>query len=148
RLVDKTIHLDKGAYVVHYVSDDSHSADDWNAAAPADGRHWGITVLGGHEPLDRTAIGPYGERADPPVDAALPEGGDDENVRKRFTLDRETDVRIYALGEASSRRMVDYGWIEDAKTGRTVWEMSYRATEPAGGASKNRRFDGTIRLPA
>jgi hypothetical protein len=44
--------------------------------------------------------------------------------------------------------MADYGWIEEAKTGRRVWEMTYRSTEHAGGASKNRRFDGTIRLSA
>ena len=44
--------------------------------------------------------------------------------------------------------MVDYGWIEDAKSGRRVWEMTYRMTEHAGGAKKNRRFDGVIRLPA
>ncbi|MDP9323015.1 MAG: hypothetical protein M3P13_05220, partial [Acidobacteriota bacterium] len=29
-----------------------------------------------------------------------------------------------------------------------VWEMTYRITEHAGGAAKNRRFDGTVRLPA
>lgn len=45
RLVDRVIHLDKGDYVVHYVSDDSHSYHDWNAAAPYDARHWGITIL-------------------------------------------------------------------------------------------------------
>jgi hypothetical protein len=44
RLVDRVIHLDKGDYVVHYVSDDSHAYHDWNAAA-SDARHWGITVL-------------------------------------------------------------------------------------------------------
>ena len=26
--------------------------------------------------------------------------------------------------------------------------MTYRATEPAGGAPKNRRFDGVVTLPA
>jgi hypothetical protein len=26
--------------------------------------------------------------------------------------------------------------------------MTYRTSEPAGGAAKNRRFDGTITLPA
>jgi hypothetical protein len=45
RLVDRTIRLDKGSYVVHYVTDDSHSFDEWNAPPPADARHWGITIL-------------------------------------------------------------------------------------------------------
>jgi hypothetical protein len=73
---------------------------------------------------------------------------DDENARKSFKLDRETQIRIYALGEGTGRSLADYGWIEDARTGKTVWEMTYRVTEPAGGAAKNRRFDGVITLPA
>jgi hypothetical protein len=148
RLVDTTIHLDKGSYVVHYVSDDSHSAEEWNAPAPPDGRHWGITVLAAQGPLDRTAIASYEEKKDPAVLAQLTEIRDDEQVRKTFSLDRETNIRIYALGEGSGSEMADYGWIEDAKSGRRVWEMTYRVTEHAGGATKNRRFDGVIRLPA
>jgi hypothetical protein len=148
RLADTTLHLQPGSYVVHYISDDSHSADDWNAAAPADGRHWGITVLGAQGPLDRTAVGPYEEKGDPSILAQLTEIRDNDQVRKRFTLAAESDVRIYALGESSGRDMADYGWIEDAKTGRRVWEMTYRSTQHAGGATKNRRFDGTVRLPA
>ena len=148
RLVDRTIHLDKGDYIVHYVTDDSHSFDEWNAAAPSDGQHWGITLLAAQGPLDRSAVGEYAERPDPTVVAQLVRLRDDENLRKAFRLDRETALRIYALGEGTGRSLADYGWIEDAKTGKTVWEMTYRTTEPAGGAAKNRRFDGTITLPA
>lgn len=149
RLVDTTLHLDKGSYVVHFVSDGSHSAGDWNAPAPADGSHWGITVLSAQGPLDRAAIGLYAEQPlDTSVIAQLTEVRDDDRLRKRFTLDRETDVRIYCLGESTGGRMADYGWIEDARTGRRVWEMTYKMTEHAGGASKNRRFEGTIKLPA
>ena len=148
RLVDRTIRLEKGDYVVHYVSDDSHSYDDWNASAPSDGQHWGITLLAAQGPLDRSAVSEYTEKADPSVLAQIVRVRDDENPRKSFKLDRETQVRIYALGEGSGRTLSDYGWIEDARTGKTVWEMTYRVTEPAGGASKNRRFDGMITLPA
>lgn len=45
RLVDRVIRLDKGSYVVHYVTDDSHSFDEWNAPPPADAQRWGITVV-------------------------------------------------------------------------------------------------------
>jgi hypothetical protein len=147
RLADTTVHLDKGSYVVHYISDGSHSADEWNAPAPADGRHWGITVLAAQGPLDKSAIGPYAENADPSILAQLTEVRDDEQLRKRFTLDRDSDVRIYALGEGSGGDMHDYGWIENAKTGHHVWEMTYRITEHAGGAAKNRRFEGRLKLP-
>jgi hypothetical protein len=148
RLADTIVHLDKGSYIVHYISDDSHSAEEWNAAAPPDGRRWGITLLAAHAPLDRAAIAPYDEKRDPAIVAQLTEVRDDDQVRQPFSLDKETDVRIYALGEGSGGEMVDFGWIEEAKTGRRVWEMTYRATEHAGGAAKNRRFDGVVRLPA
>jgi len=148
RLVDTTIHLDKGSYIVHYMSDDSHSAEEWNASAPPDGRRWGITLLAAHGPLDRAASAPYDEKADPAILAQLTEIRDDDQVRKAFSLDKDTDVRIYAVGEGSGGEMVDFGWIEEAKSGKRVWEMAYRATEHAGGATKNRRFDGIIRLPA
>jgi hypothetical protein len=148
RIVDTTLHLDKGNYVVHYLSDDSHSAQEWNATAPPDGRRWGITILAANGAVDRTAVVPYDEKRDPAILAELTGIRDDEQVRKAFSLERDTDVRIYALGEGSGEEMVDFGWIEDAKSGRRVWEMTYRVTEHAGGAKKNRRFDGVIRLPA
>lgn len=148
RLVDTTIHLQPGSYIVHYVSDDSHSPDEWNAAAPADGRRWGITLLAGRGPLDRAALAPYEEKADPSIVAQLTAIRDDDRVRKPFTLTRDSEVRVFAIGEGTGREMADYGWIEDAKTGQRVWEMTYRSTRHAGGASKNRRFDDTIRLPA
>jgi hypothetical protein len=44
--------------------------------------------------------------------------------------------------------MYDYGWIEEAKTGKTVWEMTYHMTEHAGGAEKNRQYNGTMMLMA
>ena len=148
RLVDKVIHLEKGDYVVHYVSDDSHAYGEWNAAAPYDGQHWGITLLVARGPAERSAATEYAEKADPSIVAQIVRVRDDENPRKSFKLDRESPVRIYALGEGSGRNLADYGWIEDAKTGKAVWEMTYRTTEPGGGAAKNRRFDGMVTLPA
>ena len=148
RVIDRTVHLDAGSYVVHYVSDGSHSAAGWNAPAPPDGAHWGITVQSAARPLDKAAVGPYVEAADSSILAQLTEIRDDQHARREFTLARDSDVRIFAVGEGTGGDMDDYGWIEDARTGQRVWEMSYPATERAGGAEKNRRFEGTIRLPA
>jgi len=39
------IRLEKGDYILHYVSDDSHGYGGWNASAPRDTAHWGITLL-------------------------------------------------------------------------------------------------------
>ncbi len=148
RLADRTVHLDKGSYIVHFVTDDSHSAREWNAAAPFDGRHWGITLLAASGTLDPRAVEAYAERNDVNVVAQLTGVRNHDAPRTRFVLDRQTEVRIYALGESSGGRMADYGWIEDAKSGRTVWEMTARLTVGAGGAAKNRKFDGLVTLPA
>ena len=72
--------------------------------------------------------------------------GDDADVSKTFTLSQSTPIKITALGEGRSGEMFDYGWIEDAKTGETVWEMTYRKTRDAGGADKNRLAVANITL--
>jgi hypothetical protein len=148
RLVDRVVHFEKGDYTVYYVTDGSHSAEKWNASAPPDGRRWGITLLSAEPSLDRAAVTSHAETPDPSILAQLVRVRNDERPHQSFTLAQASDVRIYALGEGVGGEMVDYGWIEDAKSGRTVWEMTYRTTERGGGASKNRRFEGTIKLPA
>ena len=42
--------------------------------------------------------------------------------------------------------MADYAWIVDEEQHKRVWSMSYENTEHAGGAAKNRLFDGTMHL--
>ena len=100
----------------------------------------------------------WGDNFDPKSAVAFSEGDeenviaqlirvrDDRQVTKEFTLDKTTRVQVYAVGEGVDHEMVDFGWIEDANTGRTVWEMTYGMTERAGGASKNRmvRADMTL----
>ena len=108
----------------------------------------GVTLLAPSGTLDRSAIGAYDPKKDPSIIAEITGVRDDDRVEKRFRLDQSTELRIYALGEGTGPDMDDFGWIEDAKTGKTVWEMTYRSTQHAGGASKNRRFEGTITLPA
>ncbi|HKG94330.1 MAG TPA: hypothetical protein VKA84_20630 [Gemmatimonadaceae bacterium] len=149
RLVDDVLHLEAGSYMVHYITDDSHSYEDWNAAAPIDGEMWGISLYpakGGA--VESGAVSAFVERPDPDVIARISKVRDDEDERVRFSLDRDADVRVFAVGEGTGGEMYDFAWIENAKTGRTVWEMTYRKTTHAGGASKNRQFDDTVSLPA
>lgn len=44
RMIDEVIRLDKGNYIVNYITDDSHSYNDWNDAAPFEPERWGITL--------------------------------------------------------------------------------------------------------
>jgi len=151
RLFDGTIRLAAGSYVLYYKSDASHSADDWNTAAPAEARYWGVSVFSASGRLNRADIGPLerrgGARGNAVPLADLTRMGDEENARKIFRLDAQTRVRIYAVGEGRDGQMFDYGRIENAD-GRAVWAMRYDETEPAGGGEKNRMFDGVITLPA
>ena len=85
---------------------------------------------------------------DPAIIAQLVGIRDDADRSQEFTLERETEIRIYALGEGDDDEMYDYAWIADANTGRGIWEMTYRLTDHAGGAQKNRLYNGKITLPA
>lgn len=145
RRFDNVVNLDKGSYLAYYKTDDSHSYKDWNLTRPLDPEGWGMkiyTVIEG----DEKYIKKYDPDDDKYILVQIVRVGDDEEREKQFTLNRDTDVRIYALGEGDRDEMYDYAWIEDYNTGRTVWKMRYRDTRKAGGASKNRLFDGTIRL--
>ena len=47
RRFDGLVELPAGEYVVHYVTDDSHSFDQWNQEAPFEAERWGITIRPG-----------------------------------------------------------------------------------------------------
>ena len=150
RLFDGVIRLAPGNYLVYYKSDDSHSYNNWNGAPPAEGRYWGISIFPASGRLNPADIGPFmrtrGAGTDATV-AQLEHMGDDEDARAPFQLSAQTRVRVLAIGEGRDGDMLDYGWIEDA-AGHTVWKMTYDVTDPAGGADKNRAFDGVITLSA
>ena len=143
------LHLQPGSYFVYYQSDGSHSYGNWNTAPPAEEQYWGVSVFPASGRLHRADVAPFertGRGTGTPL-AQLIRMGDDENARATFQLTGRTRLRVYALGEGHDGGMVDYGWIENA-TGDSVWQMKYDETDPAGGADKNRVFEGVITLPA
>jgi len=148
RVFDGVLHLEAGSYLVYYASDGSHSAAEWNAAPPAEARYWGVSVFPASGRLDPAAAGPFQRGPGGTVVAELVRMENDARAQAAFKLDRDADVRVYAMGEGTDGDMVDYGWIEEEGTGRVVWEMTYRTSDPAGGARKNRVFNGVVRLPA
>jgi len=83
-----------------------------------------------------------------PVIAQIVRVTDNADQTIEFSLPRAQGVRVFAVGEGQADRMFDYGWIESAETGKTVWEMKGQETKRAGGAEKNRLIDDVITLPA
>jgi len=138
--------LEPGSYIVRYVTDDSHSYDDWNLKKPYDPEAWGITVYSVATENIANIIKPYKSEEDNNILVQLIQVGDDEHVRKQFRIGSDSRLRVYAIGEGEWEEMYDFGWIEDFNTGETVWKMRYNETRRAGGDSKNRMFDKVIRL--
>lgn len=87
---------------------------------------------------------PYASR---PVIASLEQVGNNADEMVEFTLNGCTTMRLYAVGEASKYRMVDYGTIERNDTGQVIWKMDYFETDQDGWP-RNRRVDRSISLPA
>ncbi|MFQ5604788.1 MAG: hypothetical protein ACE5HS_16075 [bacterium] len=146
RLFDEVMEFDKGNYIVNYVTDGSHSYWNWNTAPPIDQEKWGITISCAEKHFNKKDVAKYEASEDKSVLAQIVRVSDYERERKRFTLRKDSEIRIYAIGEGKGGKMYDYAWIEDADSRRVVWEMTYNQTDHAGGASKNRLFDDTILL--
>lgn len=146
RFVDEVIPLQRGSYIVSFTTDDSHSYEDWNDDVPFDPDHYGISVMGAGEKFNSAIVAKYVEARDKNIVAQIVRVGDDADRVERFSLGKTTRLRIYAIGEGRDREMYDYGWIEDAKTGNVVWEMTYGMTFYAGGGRKNRMVNTTLLL--
>jgi len=146
-MFDGIIDLPAGNYMVYYRTDDSHSYEEWNAAAPFQRRSYGITVSGIGDDFsikDFTLIDQFQPTGNILVN--LTGLGNDEDISQDFTLEKTTRIRIMGVGEGKSKTMYDYGWIENDDTHEVVWEMTYRKTRHAGGASKNRKVVSNITL--
>jgi len=140
----ETLQLPAGDYEASFITDDSHSPADWNAAPPCDPGLYGLTLS---VPSDTdlpavTLTKPLGWT----VLAELVRVGNDQDRRASFTLATAQPVRIYAIAEGDGDDMADPGWLEDA-AGTRVWTMVRSHTVHAGGASKNRLADELISLP-
>jgi hypothetical protein len=145
RYARDTITLPAGNYVVHYVTDDSHAHDSWNAPPPYDPDAWGITVWA-PTAEDARRVRPYDDERRGNALVSIIRQGNDAYATQGLTVTRPLQVQVYALGEFSDHGFVDGGWITDFKSGRKIWEMSGDNTHPAGGAAKNRFADQLLSL--
>jgi hypothetical protein len=148
KMADAVIRLEKGDYIVYYSTDDSHSYHNWNAGSPHEQDAYGITLWATND-ADRSKVSLFEpkEYKNDKVVVEIVRVRDHEHLNEAFTLDKDTNLRILALGEGNDGEMFDYGWIENVETKKIVWEMTYRNTDSAGGANKNRLYNDTVILP-
>jgi len=149
RIFEGDLRLDEGRYILYYVTDDSHSPEDWNSFPPYDPYNWGISVSAKPaEDAENVRLFDYDEIRN--VVVAITGVGNDEQRQEGFALKRSASLRIYAFGEKSlsRRELADYGSIMDARTREKVWVMDVDRCHHAGGASKNVSTDEIVTLPA
>ncbi len=147
RVFDGMVSLPKGRYTAYYMTDNNHSYNHWNQSPPYDPKSYGISIFAASDDFDRRDFKLVDSRTESgSALVKLIRLGDDARVSRRFSLEKPTRIHIYAIGEGDRHGMYDYGWIEKTTDQLVIWEMTYRNTRPAGGASKNRLFDGEIML--
>ncbi len=147
-LFDGEVSLPKGEYTLYYVTDNSHSAVDWNCAPPLDPLNYGITVMA-YDEKDKAYFKMTSSKEERHVILSITKVRDNESRSEGFVLKDDAQVRVYAIGEQSNTRrvMADYAVILDARNRSRVWTMNSDNTHHAGGASKNRFVDEIITLP-
>ncbi len=148
RLVDEEIELPAGSYVLYFGTDDSHSFEQFHVAAPHDPFNWGIALLPGRG-FEAASFRKFEPGQSATVLVEFVRVGDDAFHQQPFRVSRDATLHVYALGEYDydDDQFYDHGWIVDAASGKTVWEMTGSNTDGAGGAEKNRMFDGLVELP-
>lgn len=149
RVVQDVITLPAGDYIAYYATDDSHDFGEWNSPPPSDPMNYGITIIV-DDPHDADQVSAYDPELIETKIVSLDRMRDDDFKKAAFTLKRDADVHIVALGERNygNDGLVDYGWINNAEDFEKVWEMTSDNTGFGGGGAKNAMFDGIINLPA
>lgn len=139
------VHLKAGDYIAFYVTDDSHTYNDWNADPPYDPDGWGLQVSTVRA-TDRSKLSAFTESRDTTAIVRLIGIGDNELRSASFRVSKPVKLRIYAIGEYDrfGDQMADYAWIVRAGKTQKVWSMTGTNTQAAGGADKNRLFDGVV----
>lgn len=108
RLVETLVELDPGGYALCYVSDDSHSADHWNAAAPREPEAWGIslaefdlgvTSLPAEAPIPPRPPRPGGVSTIPPTPEAPPRWSESGLIQPGEPPDPPAMISLAPVGD-------------------------------------------------
>ena len=107
---------------------------------------WKVTVRNVDEIFDKSAVLKYQNAVKNQAIVDMTGISDSQYLSVGFRLKKQTNLKLYCIGEGFKNEEYDYGWIIDASTRKKVWELKTRQTEHAGGAEKNRLIEEEIRL--
>jgi len=143
------ISLDPGNYIAYFATDDSHDPGEFNSPPPSDPKNYGLSVAVA-DPSDAKYVTAFDENLNETEIISLTRIRDGAFERAGFSLKKNAPIHIIALGERDygKDRLVDFGWIVNVEDLEKAWEMTADNTVHAGGAAKNCRFDGIVKLPA
>lgn len=147
RKFNEIMHFEPGKYILKYISDDSHSYLAWNEAPPYEQELWGISIWPVNDNDDNyIRLFDEDEFVEKNVIVEITKVGDSRELHKDFKIDENGKVRVYAIGEGKDHRMFDTAWIKNMDNEIIIWEMTFRKTKHAGGAWKNRLYNGPVYL--
>jgi hypothetical protein len=153
------VHLPAGSYRAYYASfpDGEYWSEDGKKTAPDRKWHWFgnqpvqefklILRADGRE-LDASERDRLRGLTSPSTIVALRGASPQTFEQAGFAISKPTEVQIYAVGEAREDGEFDFAWIVNADTRAPVWRFTYRDSQPAGGAPKNRAVTTSQVLPA
>ena len=168
REVDEELRLDAGSYEVYYATFPKYQSDDWGggwweSAARSMARMFGwgdeedyeeaigdlrMVVRGDGRALDAEDMKATRAQLREGAVVALEARGNNASQVRGFRLEQPVEVLIYAVGELDDDGGYDYGWIIDAESRKKVWTFTWKGSDRAGGAKKNRVAHDTVSLPA
>ena len=141
------LRLEPGLYRLAARTDAAHAAGDWTANPPWAPWAWGVRLhrVGGAPGM--VAVLDAATAADAggvPEIAGTRCVGPDRTWEAQFRLSAPTEALLVAQGEIDGDGLYDYATL--FRDGAEVWRMTRAATQPAGGADRNRRAEALLSL--
>jgi len=136
-----------GTYRAVAKTNRRHAYRSWDANPPYNPAAWGLALYASDTDAI-TSFDPWHSREPIVSFTRVPNSAERD---QRFEVEQPIHVVIYAVGEIDERRphnLYDYGELlkEESDRKRSVWKMSWEASDNAGGGEKNRFEVAFLRL--
>ncbi len=114
-----------------------------------DPSRWQVVVRATDADFPRSAVKKLAERPNTGAMLKFKKVRSTEFLQAEMLIHETVSLRIKAMGEyiAKEKYFADGAWIDDLNRCEKVWGMNLTNTRHAGGAQKNRSYNGKVTLP-